>query len=167
MNNKKIAISGISLILILTIFIFINPIVGKFLTGTARIIGKNIDCEVYIDGKKKTDATVYKSDSNFVENEKRNYLILYLRNVKSYEGIPVFVIDKENEIVMLPNASKKDYDLVFGNLLQSDSGANVMIPINDKLKGFGVEPNLRITEKNIEFEIIVKNKIQKIKINIA
>ena len=166
MNNKKIAISGISLILILTIFIFINPIVGKFLTGTARIIGKNIDCEVYIDGKKKTDATVYKSDSNFVENEKRNYLILYLRNVKSYEGIPVFVIDKENEIVMLPNASKKDYDLVFGNLLQSDSGANVMIPINDKLKGFGVEPNLRITEKNIEFEIIVKNKIQKIKINI-
>lgn len=167
MNNKKIAISGISLILILTIFIFINPIVGKFLTGTARIIGKNIDCEVYIDGKKKTDATVYKSDSNFVENEKRNYLILYLRNVKSYEGIPVFVIDKENEIVMLPNASKKDYDLVFGNLLQSDSGANVMIPINDKLKGLGVEPNLRITEKNIEFEIIVKNKIQKIKINIA
>jgi hypothetical protein len=167
MNKRKIIISGISLILILTIFIFINPIVGKFLTGTARIIGKNINCEVYIEGTKKIEAKLYKSDSNFAENEKRNYLILYLRNVKNYKGIPVIVIDKENRIVMFPNASKKDYNLVFGNLLQSDSGANVMIPINDELKGFGVEPNLIITEKKIEFEINVENKIQKIKINIA
>ena len=167
MNKRKIVISGIALILILTIFIFINPIVGKFLTGTARIIGKNINCEVYIDGTKNTEAKLYKSNSNFSENERRNYLILYLRNVKNYKGNKVLIIDREYKILMIPNAGKSNYDLVFGNLLQSDSGANVMIPINDKLKGPGMEPNLKITNKHIEFEIVVENKIQKIKINIA
>jgi len=167
MTRNRILFSALTIILISIIIVLMNPIVGKFLTGTARIIGKNIKCEIYINGNEKLNAKLFISKSNFAENEKRDYLILYLRDINDYKGIPVLIIDKENRSLMFPNASKKDYNLVFGNLLQSDSGANVMIPINNKLKGFGYEPNLKITEKNIEFEIIVKNKIQKIKINIA
>ena len=167
MTKKRILFSVFSVFIVFIITILLNPIIGKYLTGTARIIGKDIKCEIYIDGKKKTETKLFESKSNFTESEKRDYLILYLREEKDFNGIPVLIIDKKNGIVKIPNASKKDYNLVFGNLLQSDSGANVMISINDKLKGMGCEPNLIITKNNIEFEILMENKIQKIKINIA
>ncbi|MEN9335594.1 MAG: hypothetical protein RLZZ500_581, partial [Bacteroidota bacterium] len=88
-------------------------------------------------------AKVFYSNSNFYNKQKRDYLILYLRSVKTYNGIAVFVIDKKNEIVYFPNSSDSDYNVYFENLLQSDSGANVMVPINDSLKGLGFDPALR------------------------
>ncbi len=168
MTKKRILFFIFPLFLIPIIFILINPIIGKFLTGTARIIGNEIKCEIYIDGVKKSNAKLFISKSNFEENEKRDFLILYLRNVEDYHGFPVLIIDRENQIVAFPNASKKDYNIILENLFQSDSGANVMIPIDDKLKGFGFEPNLKINENVIDFNILVKNKILKIIIkNIA
>lgn len=162
MTKKRILFLIFSLFVFFIFFILINPIIGKFLTGTARIIGNETKCEIYIDGIKKSNAKLFTSKSNFAENEKRNILILYLRNVEDYNGIPVLIIDKENQIVAFPNASEKDYNVVFDNLFQSDSGANSMIPINNKLKGFGFEPNLKINEKTIAFTILVKNKTLKI-----
>ena len=113
------------------------------------------------------DAKLFILKSNFDETEKRDYLILYLRDLKDYNEIPVFIIDKENQIVNIPNASEKDYNLVFENLLQSDSGANVMVPINNNFKGFGFEPNLIFEEQKISFKIPVKNNIKKIVINLV
>ena len=157
----------ISTTLISVITVFRNPILGKFLTGSARLIGKETKSEIYINGKRELDAKLFILKSNFDETEKRDYLILYLRDLKDYNEIPVFIIDKENQIVNIPNASEKDYNLVFENLLQSDSGANVMVPINNNFKGFGFEPNLIFEEQKISFKIPVKNNIKKIVINLV
>lgn len=157
----------VSFVLVTIIIVLRNPIIGKFFSGTARLIGKETKSEIYIDGKKKSDAKLFLSRSNFEETEKRDYLILYLRDVKDYDGIPVLIIDKENQIVKFPNSNEKDYDVVFENLLQSDSGANVMVPLNNKLKGLGFEPNLKIENNVIKFKMLVENKICEIIINIA
>lgn len=167
MTKKGIIISILLAISIVTIFIIVNPISLKLLAGSARVIGLENKSKIFINGNQKLNAKLFKVKSNFEENENRDYLILYLRDVKDYAGIPVWIIDKKNKIIAFPNASKNDYNLIFGNLIQSDSGANVLIPINDKLKGFSFDPNLKIVNKNISFEIIVNNQVQKITINIA
>lgn len=152
----------ITILLISVIIVFRNPIIAKFLSGTARIIGKEIRSEIYINGKRELNAKLFIAKSNFEETEKRDYLILYLRNLKDYNGTPVLIIDRENQIVKIPNANEKDYNLVFENLLQSDSGANVMIPINDKIKGLGFEPNLKFEDKKITFNTLENNNINQI-----
>lgn len=161
---KKIALI-IFPIFLFSVCIFTNPIIGKYLCGTARLIGKQIDAEIYINEKKDANAKVFYSNSDFYNKQKRDYLILYLRSVTAYNGIPVFVIDKKNKIAYFPNSSKNDYNVYFGNLLQSDSGANVMVPINDSLKGLGFDPKLIIQKNIIEFEILDSEKrILKIRI---
>lgn len=35
-------------------------------------------------------------------------------------------------MVIIPNDNIKDYNIIFNKLFQSDSGANVMIPLNNK-----------------------------------
>ena len=160
---KKISLFiVIAILLIFVITVFRNPIIAKFLSGTARIIGKEIRSEIYINGKRELNAKLFIAKSNFEETEKRDYLILYLRNLKDYNGTPVLIIDRENQIVKIPNANEKDYNLVFENLLQSDSGANVMIPINNKIKGLGFEPNLKFADKKITFNTLEDNIINQI-----
>ena len=154
-------------IFLFSVVIFTNPIIGKYLSGTARLIGKPIDAKIYISEKKSAEAKVFYSNSDFYNKQKRDYLILYLRSVKTYNGIAVFVIDKKNEIVYFPNSSDSDYNVYFENLLQSDSGANVMVPINDSLKGLGFDPKLVIQKSKIEFEILdSENRMLKIRIKV-
>lgn len=160
---KKISIFiVIAILIIFVITVIRNPIIAKFLSGTARIIGKETRSEIYINGKRELNAKLFIAKSNFEETEKRDYLILYLRNLKDYNGTPVLIIDRENQIVKIPNASEKDYNLVFENLLQSDSGANVMIPINNKIKGLAFEPNLKFADKKITFNTLEDNNINRI-----
>lgn len=144
-----------------------TPIIGKYAMGTARIIGKDTSTEIFINGKKESDAKLFISKSNFNETKKRDYLILYLKNVKDYKGINVLIIDKGHKLLMFSNSGKKDYDIIFKNLFQSDSGANVMIPVNNKLKGLGFEPEVKIEKDVIKFKIVDKNKIYDIELSQA
>jgi hypothetical protein len=143
-----------------------TPIIGKYVMGTARIIGKETRTEIFINEKKEPDAKLFISKSNFNETKKQDYLILYLTDVKDYKGINVLIIDKAHKLLMFPNSSEKDYDIIFKNLFQSDSGANVMIPVNNKLKGLGFEPELKIEKDVIKFKIVNENKIYDILVNI-
>lgn len=167
MLKKLLIFLIISFISITVITMYSTPIIGKYITGTARIIGKETRTEIFMNGKKKSDAKLFISKSNFQETKKRDYLILYLDEVKGYSGIPVLIIDREHKVLMFSNSSKKDYDLIFKNLFQSDSGANVMIPVNNELKGLGFEPDLKIEKDVIKFKIPAENKIYDIIINIA
>lgn len=164
MNKARIILVFIILFLIFTVYIFSNPIIGKLLTGTARIIGKESKSEIYINGKKELNAKVFISKSNFEGTQKRNYLILYLRDVTSYPGIPVLIIDKDKKVVNFSNSNEKDYNIYFNNLLQSDSGANTIIPINSNTKGFDYDPKLIIKEKTIRFRILEENQAYEITI---
>ena len=165
---KKLLIFVItSFILITVITMYSTPIIGKYLTGTARIIGKETRTDIFINGKKKSDAKLFISKSNFEETKKHDYLILYLDEVKDYRGIPVLIIDKDHKILMFSNSSKKDYDIIFKNLFQSDAGANVMIPVNNELKGLEFEPDLKIEKDVIKFKIVAENKIYDMIISIV
>jgi hypothetical protein len=158
--RKKI-FTFLSIIIIFIIIVWTNPIILNFLTGTARILNDEIECKVYIDDREVSGAKVFISKSDFYEREELDYLILYLWDIDVCKQYPVLIIDKKDNKIKIPNASKKNYDLFFAILFQSDSGANVMIPIDDKLKGLGFEPNLKIEKNHIEFELLEKNKIQK------
>jgi hypothetical protein len=167
MLKKFLKFFVISFIVISVIIMFSIPIIVKYLTGTARIVGKPAQAEIFIDGKEKSDAKLFISNSNFEGTQKRDYLILYLDDVKDYNGIPVLIIDKKHKVLMFPNSGKEDYDIIFKNLFQSDSGANVMIPVNNKVKGLGFEPDLIFEDKVIKFKISAENKIYDVTINIS
>ena len=164
---KKILLIFIGLsISILIVIFFVFPILGKFITGTAREIGKETKSEIYIDGKRENEAKIFISKSNFEGNEKRDYLILYLREVKKIKEFPVLVIDRKYNEVKIPNAGENDYNLFFNYLFQSDSGANVMVFVNDDVKGLGFEPDLRIEKEVIKFKMLFAKKPVEIVIKI-
>jgi hypothetical protein len=144
----------------------VNPIIVKWITGSARLIGKEIQNEVYINGKRKSEVKLFHVNSDFYNKKKKKNLVLYLIDLKQYDGIPVIIIDLKDKFVGFPNASISDYNLYFGNLIQSESGANVIIPINDGLKGWGYEPKLKINGKEISFELQDYKKQKKYKIRI-
>ena len=62
----------------------------------------------------------------------------------------------------LPNAGKANYDVIFRQLLQSDSGANVMVSVNDKIKGSGYDPELVIKKNEVQFRILHNEKYLRI-----
>lgn len=169
---KKIFFLFIFCFSIFFLYIFFQrPIVLKLFVGSARNIGTELKSTIYVDGKINTDAKLFKCNSDFYNKEKRNYYILYLRNT-SLNDFPVLTIENDENLICYPNASKSDYNIIFGNLIQSESGANVRIPINDEVKGPGINPKLKMIENTIEFELpengLNKNeKIHKFKINVG
>ncbi|AWA31049.1 hypothetical protein HYN48_13680 [Flavobacterium magnum] len=140
---------------------------GKMVVGTARIVGSKTQSEVFVNDQKQNNAKVFVSKSDFDGNESRDYLILYLRDLSMFNGFPVLVVDKQIKMVYYTNASLNDYNLIFGKLLQSESGANGLVAFNNQSKGLGFEPNLKINGNVITFEIPINDKVQKIKLNIA
>jgi hypothetical protein len=163
---KKLLLIFVSFFILISFPLFFKPILIKLFTGTARVIGREAKSEIYINGKKELEAKLFISKSNFEGNETRDYLILYLRNVKDYDTLPVFIIDKKYQNVMIPNASKADYDIIFKNLFQSDSGSNVMVSLKDNIKGLGFDPDLKIGKDVIQFKILVDGKYSKITVKI-
>ena len=64
MKKLLILFFGLFISILIVIF-FVFPILGKFITGTARIIGKETKSEIYINGIKESDAKIFISKSNF------------------------------------------------------------------------------------------------------
>ncbi len=149
----------------LAIYNFYNPsILLKLFVGSARNIGKPINAEIFINDKKQDEAKLFYVNTNFYNDKKEDYYVLYLRNLRNLKNseniFPVYVIDKKYNFLEIPNASISDYNIVFGNLYQSESGANVRVPIDGKLKGFGYNPNLKIEKNKFEFEISKSEKFK-------
>jgi len=148
-------------LVLLIVYIFCNPMVIKLIFGSARIIGSAAKSEIMINGKKDPDVKVYRCDTDFYGN-RRNYLIVYLKDSSQNLKIPVLVIDRETQQVKLPNASADDYKVILGKLLQSESGANGMISLNDPIKGLGFDLKLHMNDQEISFTIMAQNKINTI-----
>ena len=167
------------ILLFVTVFIIIGtvginkvskyPILTKWILGSARIIGEPITCKIKINGIKCDSAKVFHQTTDFSGKFERDYLILFILNRTKSDGRNVLVIDRENKLIRIPNSNKIDYEIIANTLFQSESGAHVMIPINDNVKGYGFEPKLKFEDNTIEF--ILPNwseyKISKIEIELT
>ena len=152
--RKRIIFIGIfSLLIIGIIQIISKPIIGKWILGSARIIGKPIDKKVKINGIELKSAKIFIQKTDFNTSKKRNYLILYLPNKTPSEGRNIIVIDKENNWIRIPSSNKRDYELIGNYLFQSETGAETMNPIFDDMKGLGFESDLKINKNLIEFKL--------------
>ena len=150
--KKNIAILiSICLIIILIIF-FQTPIIGKYIFGTARIIDTEVQYKVLINNRKCDNCKVFEIKESFDGKHKCNLLVLYFDNNSNSRSGNVVLIDLSNKKVGYPNSGKSDYDLIYTNLLQSDSGS-FYVPFDDVAKGYGFNTDLIIKNNNIKFKL--------------
>lgn len=154
---------------IAVIFLFFEyPILGKWIIGSARPIGKPISCEIKINGIEYVNAKIFRQTTDFYGTTDRDYLILFIPKKNKSNGRNVLVIDRVNNVIRRPNSNKRDYEIICNYLFQSESGANTMVPINDGMKGMGFDPNLKFVNTLIEFDLPVwsEHKISKVEIKL-
>lgn len=134
---------GLVLVCIIAIVVLIrqiyltHPIVLKWLTGTARIIGKPINAIVYTDGQPNNDIKIYKCEYKWDNKKTRdsNYFLLSLKEFDK-DGMLSFIhVDTNEKWVGRPVGTAIDcYDFVGGNLFQDETGSN-FVDFKDDMKG--------------------------------
>lgn len=150
--KKNIAIFiSISIILILLIF-FQKPIIGKYIFGTARIIDTEVQYKVLVNNRKYDNCKIFEIKKSFDGKHNCNLLALYFDNNSNSRSRNVVLIDLSNKKVGYPNSGKSDYDLIYKNLLQSDSGS-FYVAFDDVAKGYGFDTDLIIKNNNIKFKL--------------
>ena len=148
-KNKK----NLLLILIITslilIFIYQNPILLKYITNSARIIGKEKTAKIYTNGELNKNIKLF-SVTSYFDGKPANYDLLVF-NLKVSRK--VISINYDYNYIGLPTSTnEKDYKIIFGNLIQSDLGGQ-FTPINDAYKGFDFEPELILKGNTIKFNL--------------
>jgi len=140
----------ISIILLLGIIMAItsinNPILLKWVDGSARFIGRPIKVESYLNGKLNGKIKVFHVNK-YWNKEPADYYII--NSAEFYERIEFFSVNKTDTYVGCPSSvNERNYDIVFGFLFQSEIGST-FIPIQNKIKGLNFNPNLKIFENEI------------------
>ncbi len=152
--KKKILI-GVFIFLFASVYLssLKHPIVLKIISGSARNIGKPIETVVYTDGKINESIKVFYYNKHWGNNKKTDVFLLNLTETDE-RGLLTFIgIFPEEKWVGQPNSTNiKEYDFIFGNLFQSDVGGH-FVPFHDQIKGFGFDPQLSTTKKQIKFNI--------------
>ncbi len=130
-----------------------HPIILKWLTGSARFMGKPIHANVYTDGHLNQGIKIYFADKYFGSNEKAMDYIVSLSEYDKDQMLKFFRIDLKDKWIGRPaGTSIYDYDTIGGNLFQSEVG-ETCTPWWDDLKGFNFDPKLSFTDKEIKFNV--------------
>jgi hypothetical protein len=150
---KKIiaVLISISILIILLIY-FETPIIGKYIFGSARIIDTQAQYKVLVNNKKYDKCKVFEVKESFDSKRNCNLLVLYFDNNVNPETRNVILIDLTDKKVGSPNSNKKDYDVIFGNLFQSESGSFYVAFVN-VAKGYGFNTDLITKNNNIKFKL--------------
>ncbi len=156
--KTKVLFVIIFIILVISITVLREkPILLKYLSGSARLIGKPVKVKVYINDKLSNKVKIFHTDK-YWNNEKADYYIL---NCNFCER-NIFIIDRVGKVVACANSTNKShYDIVLGYLFQSDVGAKFS-PIAGNIKGLGFKSNLIIKEDEITFTLPALEKPKKI-----
>lgn len=141
-------LSGVSLLLVG----WRHPIFFKWLSGTARCIGKPIKVDVYLNDTLNENISVFKADSYWDGTATTCYL-LHFATPSQVSRAKILSVLKGRLVIGLPTAvGQRDYDIIVSYLFQSETGSK-FTDINDEIKGFGFDPGLRFAEKSIHFRI--------------
>lgn len=154
---RKLLISVISLLSVLisvVILISINhPIIMKWISGSAKDLGKPIHAIVYTDGKINNTIKVFHVDKYWDTNEQANNYIINLTNYDSLGMLKFFNVNLTQEWIGRPaGTSIYDYDFIAGHLFQSETGGH-FTPFQDDMKGYGFDPELTFTDNEIKFKV--------------
>jgi hypothetical protein len=123
-----------------------HPIILKWVTGSARHLGKPIAATVYTNGQVNDHIKVFYSD------EANNYL-LSLAEYDSSAMFKFFNINLNEKWIGRPvGTSRNDYDFIAGHLFQSETGGH-FAPFQDKMKGFDFDTQLSYTDRQIKFNM--------------
>lgn len=130
-----------------------HPIILKWLSGSARHIGKPIQAIVYTDGQVTNAINVFHVDRYWGSDEIANNYLLRLTDYDSLGVLKFFNINLNEKWIGRPvGTSKRDYDFIAGHLFQSETGGHFS-PFQDDMKGFNFDPHLSFTDKQIKFNI--------------
>jgi hypothetical protein len=130
-----------------------HPIILKWLTGSARYIGKPIEATVYTNGQINHDIRVFHVDKYWGSSEKANNYLLSLTDYDSLGMLKFFNVNLNEKWIGRPvGTSKKDYDFIAGYLFQSETGGH-FTPFEHQEKGFNFDPQLSFTDEQIKFNV--------------
>ena len=150
---KKIIAILISISILIILFIFFQtPVIGKYIFGTARIIDTQVHYKVLVNNRNYDKCKIFEIKKSYDGKRYCNLLVLYFDNYANPETRNVIIIDLSNKKVGYPNSNKKDYDLIYKNLLQSESGS-FYVAFDDVAKGYGFNTDLIISNNNIKFKL--------------
>jgi hypothetical protein len=129
-----------------------HPIILKWLTGEAKIIGKPINATVYTDGHINRDIIVYREKTCW-GGQKTNSYILKLKQFDKYGMLKFINIYLTDKWIGRPvGTSISDYDTIDGYLFQSETGS-ICSDFRDDMKGFNFDPHLQFTDIEIKFNV--------------
>jgi hypothetical protein len=149
MRKFLLILAGLIVVIVITcgVIYFEHPILSKWMSDTARNIGKPIDATVYINGRVNDSIKVYR-DKKF----KNDYIVSFTEVAELGSLLKYIDIDLEKKMVGRPGSvATQDYDVVMGNLFMSDIAEHV----TDFSQGsdFTFDANLSFTKNEIRFTV--------------
>ena len=142
-----------------------EPILIKWIVGEARDLGAPIHANVYTNGKYDSTITVYRINK-YWGGKKTNAFLLVLSEPDAEDRLKFIKVDLLENWVGSSICSAGDcYSVVLGRLFQSDSGG-IFIPFEDDIKGYGFNPQLTFSNRQINFNVPPKQlKFETIRID--
>ncbi len=155
MTRRKLFRAVVGLLLIFAVAVGLtsisHPIILKWLSGSARLVGRPTKATVYTDGQVNTDIKVFHVDK-YWNGEPADYYILYFPYADNSRLKILSLNRQDNYAGGASSTNKRDYDIIAGNLFQSEVGAK-FTPMQDDIKGFNHDPKLAFSEGQITLTI--------------
>jgi len=129
-----------------------HPIILKWATGSAKIVGSPIEAIIYTNGQQNNNVKIYKVHSHLRDKE-TSYYLLHFPYADSKETKEVISLNSSDNYVGRPaGTNKRDYDILFGQMFQSEVGAHFS-KFQDDIKGYNFDPQLSFSGNQIKFSI--------------
>lgn len=149
MRKFLLILAGLIVAIVITcgVIYFQHPILSKWLSDTARDIGKPIDATVYFNGHVTDSVKIYR-DKKF----KNDYIVSFAKIDDLSNMYKYIDVDLEKKVIgRPPSFAIEDYDVVVGHLFMSDIAENVTDVTRGS--GFTFQPKLAFTQTEIRFRI--------------
>ncbi len=129
-----------------------HPIILKWVTGSARIIGRPIKGTIYSNGQINQKNKIFHVDS-YWDGIVADYFILFLNEKEKNSRLKYVCVNRKENYVGTPSGINiSDYDIIGGFLIQSETGA-IFTPFQNNIKGFNFDPLLKTSNTELTFDL--------------